>query len=316
MDRLAATEAFVRVAERGGFTAAAEALGISRAMVSKHVQDLEQHLGARLLNRTTRRISLTEAGRIYLERGAQLLADLAETEEAVGALHTEPRGRLRVNAPMSFGALHLGEAIAGYLEAHQAVTIELTLNDRVVDLVEEGYDVAIRIAALNDSSLIARRLAPSRMVVCASPGYLARHGRPEAPQDLGGHNCLEYSYGANRGEWQFERPDGAVSVRVGGRMRANNGDALRAAALCGCGVVLIPTFIVGDDLRDRRLTPLLCDYRIPDASIYAVYPPGRQLSAKVRSFIDFLLPRFGEHPSWDEWMASVSGHPIQDGAAV
>lgn len=302
MDRLVAMETFVQVAERGGFTPAAEVLGLSRAMVSKHVQDLEEHLGARLFNRTTRRVSLTEAGRIYLERTTQLLAELAETEEAVGALHTTPRGLLRINAPMSFGALHLGGAVADFMEQHQEVTIELTLNDRVVDLVEEGYDLAVRIATLNDSSLIARRLAPSRMVVCASPGYLARYGRPVVPGDLTAHNCLEYSYGPNRGEWRFETPDGTEIVRVSGRIRANNGDALRAAALCGAGVVLMPSFICGGDLAEGRLVPLLCDRRVPDAAIYAVYPPGRHLSAKVRSFIDFLVPRFGEHPSWDAWL--------------
>jgi DNA-binding transcriptional LysR family regulator len=305
MDRLAAMEAFVRVVERGGFTAAAEDLRLSRAMVSKHVQDLEAHLGARLLNRTTRKVSLTEVGRVYHERCAQILADIAETESAVGALQARPRGRLRINAPVSFGALHLTAAVADYMAAHAEVTVELTLNDRVVDLVEEGYDLAVRIARLADSSLIARRLAPCRMVVCASPAYLERRGRPRRPADLAGHDCLDYRYQA-REEWQFEGPEGPVSVRVRGSLEANNGDALRAAAVRGTGVVLQPSFIVGADLAAGRLVPVLPGYRVPELAIHAVYPPGRHLSAKVRSFIDFLAPRYGERPAWDAWMSGAT----------
>ncbi|MBV8235668.1 MAG: LysR family transcriptional regulator [Acidimicrobiia bacterium] len=303
MDRLAAMEAFVRVVERGGFTAAAEELRLSRAMVSKHVQDLEEHLGARLLNRTTRKVSLTEAGRVYYERSLQLLADLAETEEAVGELQARPRGRLRVNAPVSFGALHLAAAVADYMAAYPEVTVELTLNDRIVDLVEEGYDLALRIARLTDSSLIARRLAPCRMAVCASPAYLGRAGQPEHPDDLTRHNCLGYSYGQARDEWRFDGPEGAASVRVRGTLQANNGDALRAAALRGAGLVLLPSFIVGADLTAGRLVPVLSGYRVPELGIHAVYPHSRHLSAKVRSFVDFLVPRYGETPTWDAWMS-------------
>ncbi|KAA2213358.1 LysR family transcriptional regulator [Teichococcus oryzae] len=305
MDRLAAMEAFVRVAERGGFTAAAAELRLSRAMVSKHVQDLEEHLGARLLNRTTRKVSLTEAGRVYYERTIQLLADLAETEGAVGELQARPRGRLRVNAPVSFGVLHLATAVADYMAAHPEVTVELTLNDRVVDLVEEGYDLAIRIARLPDSSLIARRLAPCRMVACAAPEYLERRGWPRHPADLTGHDCLGYRYQA-RAEWVFEGPQGPVPVRIRGRLDSNNGDVLRAAALRGAGIVLQPSFIVGADLAAGGLVPVLPGYRLPDLAIQAVYPPGRHLSAKIRSFIDFLLPRFGEHPGWDDWMPDTT----------
>ncbi|MDR3534185.1 MAG: LysR family transcriptional regulator [Rhodopila sp.] len=307
MDRLAAMAAFVQVVERGGFTAAAEELRLSRAMVSKHVQDLEEHLGARLLNRTTRKVSLTEIGRVYHERCAEILAEIAETEGAVGDLQARPRGRLRINAPVSFGALHLAALIADYMEAQPEVTIALTLNDRVVDLVEEGYDLAIRIARLPDSSLIARRLAPCRLVVCASPGYLGAHGRPRHPRDLTGHNCLGYSYGQARGEWRFEGPDGAVAVRVRGSLEANNGDVLRAVALRGRGLVLVPSFIVGEDLMAGRLIPVLPEYRVPELTIHAVYPHARHLSAKVRSFVDFLVPCFGERPAWDAWMSTPAG---------
>src|SRR6516162_460735 len=223
MDRLTAMEVFVRVVEKGGFTAAAAHLRLSRAMVSKHVQDLEAHLGARLLNRTTRKLSLTEAGRVYYDRSTQLLAELAETEEAVGELQAKPRGRLRVNAPVSFGSLHLAAAIADYMATYPDVAVELTLNDRIVDLVEEGYDLAVRVARLADSSLIARRLAPCRFVVCASPGYLKRHGRPEHPADLAQHNYLCYSYSAGGDEWRFDGPDGSIAIQLKEMLQTNNG---------------------------------------------------------------------------------------------
>ena len=302
MDRLTAMEAFVRIVEKGGFTAAAADLRLSRAMVSKHVQDVEAHRGARLLNRTTRTLSLTEAGRVYYDRSTQLLAELAETEEAVGELQAKPRGRLRVNAPVSFGSLHLAAAIADYMAAYPDVAVELTLNDRIVDLVEEGYDVAVRIARLPDSSLIARRLAPCRHVVCASPGYLKRHGRPEHPADLARHNFLGYSYSAAGDERRFDGPDGSMSIQLKGTLQANNGDALCAAAVAGGGIAILPTFIAGSDILAGRLMTILTQYRIPEIAIYALYPPGRHLSVKVRSFVDFLVPRFGERPSWDVWM--------------
>lgn len=302
MDRLAAMTAFAGVVEHGGFTPAADALRLSRAMVSKHVQDLEAHLGARLLNRTTRRISLTEAGQVYYQRVARLLADLDETEAAVGALQATPRGRLRINSGMSFGILHLASAVAEYMAAYPEVSVELTLNDRVIDLVEEGYDLAIRITQLADSSLIARRLASARGAVCASPAYLERHGWPRHPAELAGHNCLGYSYVQPRDEWSFDGPDGLVSVHVRGTLEANNGDVLRAAALLGLGIARLPTFLIGPDLRSGALLPVMPEYRIPETGIYAVYPHSRHLSAKVRSFVDFLLPRFGEQPPWDAWM--------------
>jgi len=254
------------------------------------------------LNRTTRKLSLTEAGRVYYDRSTQLLAELAETEEAVGELQARPRGRLRVNAPVSFGSLHLAAAIADYMAAYPDVAVELTLNDRIVDLVEEGYDVAVRIARLADSSLIARRLAPCHHVVCASPGYLKLHGRPEHPADLAQHNCLGYSYRARGDEWRFDGPDGSIAIQLKEMLQTNNGDALCAAAVAGGGIAILPTFIAGSDMIAGRLTPILAQYRIPEIAIYALYPPGRHLSVKVRSFVDFLVPRFGERPSWDVLM--------------
>ena len=304
MDRIAAMRAFAAVAERGSFVAASRALGISRAMASRHVQDLESHLGARLLDRTTRRVAPTEAGRAYHERCVAILAELAEADGMVGALQARPSGRLRVNAPVSFGTLHLAEAIAGYMAAHPQVSIELTLNDRMVDLVEEGYDLAIRIGRLAPSSLVARRLAPCRLVACAAPSYLRRAGAPKAPADLAGHECLGYTYAPTRDAWRFVGPGGEESeVRVRGRLHANNGDALRAAALHGAGIVVLPSFIVGADLAAGRLRRVLPRHEAPPIAIHAVRPQGRHLSAKVRSFIDFLVPRFGEAPEWDAGLA-------------
>lgn len=306
MDRLVAMDVFLRVVDKGGFTAAAEDLRLSRAMVSKHIQELEEHLGARLLNRTTRKVSLTEVGRVYYEKCGQILDDIAATENAVGEMQAHPRGLLRINAPVSFGALHLAASVSDYMTAHPDVAVELTLNDRVVDLVDEGYDLAIRIGRLADSSLISRRLAPCRMLVCGSPAYLAQHGVPDHPDDLARHNCLGYRYDPRRDEWRFEGADGPVAVRVHGTLQSNNGDALLAAALHGVGIVLLPSFIAGPDVASGRLVALLPNHKSPDLAIHALYPHSRHLSAKVRSFVDFLAPRYGDKPAWDCWMANAS----------
>lgn len=300
MDRLTAMEVFTRVVERSSFTLAAEELRLSRAMVSKHVQDLEERLGVRLLNRTTRRVSVTEAGRHYFERCAQILAEVEAAENAAGEHQIEPRGLLRLNAPMSFGIRHLGPAIAEFSRIYNGVAVDMVLNDRVVDLIDEGYDLAVRIGRLADSSLIGRRLAPCRLVVCAAPEYLAERGKPVHPDDLGAHNCLDYTYAALRNEWRFLKGQEEVSVRISGNLMANNGDVLRAAALCGQGIVMQPTFLVGDDLNTGRLVPLLTEYRLPELGIFALYPPGR-VSAKVRSFVSFLASLYGDAPDWDRW---------------
>lgn len=306
MDKLAALTAFVRVVERGSFTAAAEDLRLSRAMTSKHVQDLEAHLGVRLLSRTTRRVSLTEEGRLYHARCAEVLAALAEADQSVTARQAEPQGLLRLNGPVSFGTHYLAPAIADFTAAHPRVAVDMVLVDRVVDLVDEGYDLAVRIGALASSSLIARRLAPCRLVVCAAPDYLARQGAPTRPADLAGHNCLDYSYGGLSGVWRFSGPAGEEAVPIAGNLIINNGDALRAAALRGQGIVVLPTFIVGADLRAGTLRRVLADHALPELGIHAVYPSGRHLPAKVRAFIDFLAGRLGgETPAWDAWMAEA-----------
>src|SRR4051812_15376742 len=299
MDRLANLQIFARVVETGGFTAAAEKLGLSRAVVSKAVIELERSLGVRLLERTTRRVRVNEVGQAYYDKAARVLAELDEADRAVRRLHQEPRGTLRVNAPLSFALLHLKPVVARYLDANPEVTLALDLTDRFVDLIDEGYDVAIRIAALADSSLIARRLAPARRILCAAPGYLARHGEPTTPAELTTHRCLCYGTVARHADWHLTGPDGTHTVRVTGPLASNNGDMLACAATEGLGIALLPTFIVGADLQAGRLQRVLPAWSPGDSAIYAVYPPNRQLAAKVRAFVDLLAAHFSARPSWD-----------------
>ncbi len=266
--------AYVRVVEAHGFTAAAERLGWSKSVISRRIAELEERLGVRLLNRSTRRLSLTEAGRAYYERCVRILADIEESEAAVASLHAEPRGRLRVSAPMTFGMLHLAPAL--------------------------------RIGTLADSALVARRLAPCRRIACAAPSYLAERGEPGTPAELAGHDCLLYSYLAAADQWSFADAAGAEqAVRVAGRLRVNNGDVLRDIAIAGLGIVMLPTFIVAGALADGRLRPVLCDWRPAEVALHAVYPHNRHLSSKVRTFVDFLVARFGPEPYWDAPLRKV-----------
>lgn len=300
MDRLDALKAFVKVAETQSFSEAAARLGASKSALSRQVSALEAELGARLFHRTTRSLTLTEAGRGYLERVSQILADLAQADESVTALQAAPRGRLRVNAPLSFGFLHLAPLLPEFLARCPELEVDVAMNDRFVDLVEEGFDVAVRIGALADSSLIVRRLAPIRRVICASPAYLAAHGTPATPTDLQDHQCLLNTNLAPGREWRFATPEGRpIAVHVGGRLSMNNGDALRVAALRGLGLVDLPTFIVGRDLQSGALVSLLDAYVPQTMALHAVYPHARHLSPKVRVFIDFLAERFGPRPYWD-----------------
>ncbi|MCP5366513.1 MAG: LysR family transcriptional regulator [Hyphomicrobiales bacterium] len=290
---------FARVVEAGSFSRAAQDLGMSKSAVSKQVARLEDRLRARLLNRTTRRIGLTEVGTAFYERCARILTEVQEAEEAVSNLQAEPRGTLRVNAPMSFGIDHLAPCLPDFMARHPDLVVDITLNDRVVDLIDEGFDVGVRITRLPDSSLVARRLAPFRSVVCAAPDYWRRHPRPAHPADLAHHNCLIYTYMQSQNAFEFDGPDGPLRVRVDGTLRANNGDVLRNAAVGGLGVYIAPTFIVGEELVAGRLEAVLHDYTRSARSIYAVYPHNRHLSAKVRVFVDFLARRFGDDPYWD-----------------
>jgi DNA-binding transcriptional LysR family regulator len=300
MDRLAAIEAFVRVAEAQSFSQAARRLRSSKSAVSRNVGALEAELGVRLFHRTTRSLALTEAGRGYFERATRILADLEEANLAVSQLQAAPRGRLRVSAPMSFGFLHLAPALPDFLGRYAEVAVDLAMNDRFVDLIDEGFDVAVRIGAMEDSSLIARKLAPIRRVVCASPAYFEARGLPLSPDDLRGHECLFNSNIALSQEWRFTAPGGKPwPVEVKGRLSANNGDALRAAALQGLGIVNLPTFIVGGDLQAGALVTALDEFISQDMTMSALYPHSRHLQPKVRAFVDFLADRFGPRPYWD-----------------
>lgn len=299
MDRLAALQAFVRVAETRSFSEAARRLRTSKSAVSRLVAALEAELGARLFHRTTRSLTLTEPGASYFERASRILADLAEADASVGQMQAAPRGRLRVNAPMSFGFLHLAPAIPDFLARYPDVAVDMIMNDRFVDLVDEGFDVAVRIGSLADSSLVARRLAPVRRAVCASPAYLTARGVPASPDDLATHDCLCYSNMPTQ-EWRFIAADGRPwLVAVAGRLSANNGDAIRAAALRGVGLAMLPTFLVGGDLQAGTLMTVLDGFIPQDMTLNAVYPHARHLSPKVRAFVDFLAERFGPRPYWD-----------------
>jgi DNA-binding transcriptional LysR family regulator len=293
VENLADIAVFVRVVERGSFTRAADELGLSRAVVSKYLSRLEERLGARLLHRTTRRLSLTEAGAALFEASRGAIERIDEAEAAVARFQSAPRGRLRVSAPMSFGILHLAPALAEFAREHEAIAIDLRLDDRFVDLVEEGFDVAIRIGKLADSSLVARRLTTTQVVVCASPAYLDEHGEPESPEDLATHHCLIYTYSSTANVWRFTARDGReIPVAVSGGLRANNGIALAQAAIAGHGILMSPTFYVGSDIRAGRLKAILDAYRLPEFGIYAVYPQTRHVAPKVRAFVDFLAKRF------------------------
>jgi DNA-binding transcriptional LysR family regulator len=297
MDRLAAMTAFARVAETGSFSEAARRLRSSKSVVSRQIAALESELGVRLLHRSTRALTLTEAGRSYFDQLVRILADIDEANLSVSHLQAAPRGRLRVNAPMSFGIRHLAPAIPDFLARCPEVEIDLTLNDRFVDLVDEGFDMAVRIGQLIESSLVARRLAPLRRVVCASPAYLAARGTPTTPDDIAGHECLCYSNMSAGNEWKFVDRDGRPwPVEIKGRLRINNGDAIRVAALNGLGLACLPSFIVGEDLRAGTLVPVLTEAMHQDGAVFAVYPHARLLSPKVRVFIDFLAERFGPNP--------------------
>lgn len=302
MDKLQAMQLFVRVVDAGSYTAAADQMEISRALASKLVQSLEDQLGVRLLHRTTRKLSLTEAGERYYQRVSEILGSLNEAEALASELQAEPRGRLRVSAPMSFAIHHLGSAVAEFQQRHPRIELELTLNDRQVDLVDEGFDMAVRIARLADSSLVARRIAPCRLLLLASPAYLARVGAPQHPQDLVGHNYLSYTLAARRDEIVLVNDNDGErqTVNLSGSLRVNNGDVIASAAVAGLGICLSPSFLIWQRVLRGELVPVLPQWQIPDIGVHAVYPAGRTLPAKTRSFIDFLVERFGPEPYWDK----------------
>ena len=301
MDTLLSFKVFLAVADEGSFAAAADRLDLSRAVVSKHVKYLEEHIGTRLLERTTRRVALTELGRALYERARRAVGELDEAMFEAGQATVVPRGKIRVTSALSFGLRHLSHAISDFLDRYPTVNIELDLSDRLIDIGEEGFDLAIRIGALDQSSLIARKLATTRLVVCGSPAYLKQRGVPKTPQQLREHNCLTYSYKPQPKIWTFKRAGEEETVQVGGCVQVNNGDLLQQLALDGHGIVLLPTFLVGADLEAGRLVHVLSEYDAGELGIYAVYTNRKFMPAKVRSFLDFLLERFGDNAYWDEW---------------
>jgi DNA-binding transcriptional LysR family regulator len=301
-NKLNSIEVFLKVAKLESFSEAAKQLSLSKAMVSKHVTNLENSLGVRLLNRTTRQLGLTEAGIAYRVRIREIMNDMTETELAITQLSTEPQGTLRIMAPTSFGSFHLTRAIADYRKIYTKVGIEAVLTEREPDIIEDGLDMVIKVGVLEDSSLVARKIADARMSICASESYLEEYGVPLTPEDLFEHNCLIYSGRQPMGEWRFTVDAKIKKIRVKGDVRSNVGDALRIAAIQGCGLVQLPRYMTGLDLKSGRLKAVLEDYAPPARPIHAIYPHRQHLSAKVRTFVEFLYQCYQPEPYWESWM--------------
>jgi DNA-binding transcriptional LysR family regulator len=300
MDKLTSMRAFTRVVAHGSLSEAAREMRLSRSAISKYMIELEGELGAQLLNRTTRSASPTDNGRAYYERCLAILADVEDADRAAAHLQSQPRGVLRINAPMSFGTLHLGDAITDFLAMCPDLQVQLVLSDQQIDTVQEGFDLTIRIADVPSSSMISRRLVPANRLFCASPEYLKARGTPRVPDDLRLHDCLSYGYLSTGMQWKLTGKDGDHWVQVPWKLCTNNAEVLRDAAVKGRGIALLPTFIVGPDLRSGKLRPILSRYKAPELSVCALYPPTRHLPVKVRLFIDFLVKRFGNNPYWDK----------------
>jgi DNA-binding transcriptional LysR family regulator len=299
IDIVAAMRVFSAVVDAGSFAAASERLDLSRGMATRYVAQLEAHLGVRLLHRTTRKLSLTESGRAYYPRAAQILAMVAEAETSVAQESALPRGTLRVTTSVAFGVGHLDKAIAEFLQRHPGVEVDLVLNDRVIDLVEEGFDLAVRFSRQIAPGLVARRLTGARIVACAAPRYLKRHGTPRSPEALKDHNCIIQPYSGSHGYWRLRRGGEERTVRVTSNLRSDSGLVSVNAAIEGLGVILEPTFLVSDALRRGLLVRLLPGWEADEFNLFAVYPNRRFLPSKVRSFVDFLAERFGLDPYWE-----------------
>ncbi|TQV74253.1 LysR family transcriptional regulator [Exilibacterium tricleocarpae] len=299
MNRFDAMEVYVAVVEAGSLSAAAERLNLAKSAVSRRIAELENHLGVQLLTRTTRRQTLTDTGRAYYQQCLRILNDVAELESSIASQTSALKGRLRIAAPLTFGVYHLTQAINEFIARHPAIEFDLDFNDRLIDLVHEGFDVSLRIGSLENSSMIARRLAAIHHVVCASPNYLKTRGRPQHPDELRGHRVIHYS-NLPDSSWHYRHGDGTQgTAAVPAKILANNGDFIRCAAVAGHGITMLPTFIVHESIRSGALVPLLTEYRWRGVNAYAIYPPTRHLSLRVRAFIDFLAERFSGTPSWD-----------------
>jgi DNA-binding transcriptional LysR family regulator len=306
MDRFVKMAVFAKVVDSASFTAAARHFGISPAMVTKHVQTLEERLGARLLNRTTRRVNATEAGQEYYERAVRILAEMEDAEAAAGDMQTSPRGQLRVTAPVSFGTHRLAPAVADYLIQYPDVSIDLSLDNPSVDLLDQRFDLGLRFGHLTNSSLIARKLNAIETCLCAAPAYLEKNGAPHTPADLAKHRCLVCTSAAPQNVWSFVDRNGKEEVaHISGRFQANSADVLQQPALRGCGLLLAPDFLVEDHLKAARLVRVMPGYRTHETPIYAVYP-SRNPSAKTRTFVDFLVARFGHSHDGDH--AGMNGN--------
>jgi len=299
IDLVATMRVFTAVVESGSFAAAANKLDLSRGMATRYVAQLEAHLGVRLLNRTTRRLSLTEAGNDYYARATQIMALIEDAEGSVTKDVSQPHGTLRITTPAAFGTRHLDRAIAEYVKRYPGVDVDLSTSERMVDLIDEGFDLAVRVAKNIAPGLVARRLTRARMACCASPAYLKKHGSPKTPKELASHNCLLYSNLPQRSNWSFRRKSVEDSVRVSGNLCSNNGDVLLNAALEGLGVIYEPTFVAYEALSQKRLVRVLPDWQTDEMSVFAVYPSRKFLPRKVRTFIDFIAGRFGDEPFWD-----------------
>jgi DNA-binding transcriptional LysR family regulator len=306
LDFIRAVQVFVRVADAGSFIRAAEQLDASNAAVTRQVAALEKHVGARLLHRTTRRISLTSSGEAFLEKARQILADVAEAESIAGERRADPAGMLRLSAPLSFGIAHLSRLLPAFRARYPKLRLDIDLSDRVVDLVVDGVDVALRIARQPSENLVARRIAPVRLVLCAAPLYLERRGTPKHPSELAQHDTLSYSYLSAGDTWQFSRTGETVAVRIDPAVHATNGELLRELALAGGGVILQPSFIVGSDLMRGTLVHVLPEWKMHELALYAVYLSARHLSPKVRAFIDYLVESIGPEPYWESWKPTAS----------
>lgn len=293
MDRFQEMRVFAAVVDAGSFVGAADALGISKAAASRHVADLEARLGVRLLHRTTRRLSLTTEGDLFFARCKDVLQAVGEAEAEISERSGEAVGSLKISAPVSYGVLKLAPLWGGFMAAHPRIALDITLGDRLVDLVDEGFDMAVRVGRLASSSLVSRQLASTRLVLCASRQYLRKHGKPRAPEDLEKHAVLSYSLMAMGDSWQFTGPDGPVVVKVQSRLSTNSGDTCRAVALEHQGVILQPSFLVADDLRSGRLVELLPGYRSVELGIHAVYPSRKHLLPKVRLMVEYLARELG-----------------------
>jgi len=300
MDRFENMNTFIRVVEAGSISGAADRLDVAKSAVSRRLKELEEHLGVELFHRTTRKMNLTDTGRAFYHQSVRILDDVLEAELATSQAHGTLKGSLKIALPSTFGLMHMGPAINEFLREHPQIEFDLDFNDREVDLIQEGFDLAIRIANLPASSLIARRLAPVQTVICASPQYLEENGEPQTPDDLIDHRCLVYSLLSDYDYWNLSDSSGReVRVKIHPYLKASTGDYLRDAAVAGVGIILEPSFIAYKEIERGALVPILTDYQPPKIDAYAIYPQTRHLSRRVRAFVDFLVKRFEGTPYWD-----------------